>query len=304
MSEYVDLQVNGYGGVDFSSPELTGDDVKRATDLLADQGTVAFCPTIITSSHDVYERNLTLLARYINGQLGDQMLGIHLEGPFISPIDGAIGCHPREHSKLPDIRAMQSMIDRADGAIAIVTLAPELDGAIELIKFLVENQIVVSLGHHLASTEEIELAVRAGAKASTHLGNGIPKILSRTSNPIVDQLANDQLTGMFITDGHHLPTNFIKVALRAKGLGRFIVTSDAAPIAGLEPGRYNWAGNELILHESGVIYSQTSGTLAGSASTMKMCAEVLRRECELTDDEIGMVTYSNPLNLLNARKKK
>jgi len=187
----------------------------------------------------------------------------------------------------------------SEGNISLVTLAPELEGAVELIEFLVRQKITVCLGHHLASRHQIQKAVEAGAKASTHLGNGIPKTLDRTDNPIINQLVNDDLMGMFITDGHHLSDDFIKLALRSKGIDNFIITSDSAPIAGLSPGNYDWAGNSVCLKDSGAIYLQESNLLAGSSATMSDCVEKLRHLLNLNDEDIQKIVYINPQKLLN-----
>ena len=230
---FVDLQVNGYAGVNFSSDTLTLAEVLSVTQLLARRGTQAFCPTVITAPPAVYRHALPVLAEAIRDPRSQgRLLGIHLEGPFISPEDGAVGAHPVEFVRLPSPADFDALYRLADGQITLLTLAPELPGALELIRHVVGLGVVVSIGHTLADGPVVRAAVEAGVRLSTHLGNGCPNLLHRHHNPIWPQLAAGELSAMLITDGHHLPPEVIAAFLAAKGPGRILVTSDAAPAAG------------------------------------------------------------------------
>lgn len=295
---FVDLQVNWYMGVDFSSEDLTLDDIKKASDSLYEAWTSEYCPTIITSSNTVIESNLKKFSVLLNNQLNDQILWIHLEWPFISKENWAKWCHPDKFIKEASIDIMKKWIDISDNNISIVTLAPEIEGVIDLISFLVEKNITVCLWHHMWSNEQIINAVKAWAKASTHLWNAIPKQLDRTSNPIIDQLVNDGLSWMFITDWHHLSENFIKLAFKAKWIDNFIVTSDSAPIAWLPAWEYHWAWNDICLSSSWAIYSKTSNTLSWSSSNMSDCINIVKDVLWLTEDEVLKIWNTNPKKLL------
>src|SRR4029453_2507568 len=249
---FADLQVNGFLGVDFSSPSLTADDVHRVTEALVKAGTVAFCATIITSELEIYRRNLPLIARAMEQPaLKDHLLGIHLEGPYLSAADGARGAHAPEKMRRPDAEEFQRLQEWADGKIAILTIAPELEGSLDLISFVRRNGPVrIAVGHHLASREILHQAAIAGASLITHLGNGCPNLLSRHENVLIHQLANDALTAGLITDGNHIPEDFIRVALRCKGTERVFIVSDSVPIAGFAPGIYETMGNRVRLTSS------------------------------------------------------
>ncbi len=298
---FVDLQVNGYMGISFSAPGLTAEKIKSVTRKMVERGTSAYCATIVTSPMEVYRANLPVIADAIEDpELGQHILGIHLEGPFISSVDGARGMHNAKFVMAPDIKVYEELQKLASGKVVIVTLAPELKGSTSLIRHITgKGNVTVSIGHHMGGKENIELAVRAGARASTHLGNGIPEMLRRHTNPIWVQLAEDSLTGMFITDGHHLPPEFIKTALRAKTPERFIVTSDVSPVGGMPPGTYEVEGMQVVVEENGRIRCATSSTLGGSSANMMQCMNVLASLGELSETELWKVGYENPLKLID-----
>jgi N-acetylglucosamine-6-phosphate deacetylase len=218
---------------------------------------------MITSELARYEENLQVLAAAMEDpELGPHLLGVHLEGPFLSP--EAKGAHPAQLLRKPDEQLLEHWLELAKGRIALLTVAPELDGAEGLIRYAVTQGVGVLLGHHLSDRASIQRAVLAGARGATHLGNGIPNQLPRHPNPIWSQLAEAQLSALLITDGHHLPEEFIRVVLSAKGLEHCIVTSDAAPIAGLPPGRYSWMGSDIVSAPGGRIGIANSPVLAGN----------------------------------------
>lgn len=295
----VDLQVNGYGGVNFSSPDLTLDSVQATTQALARRGTQAYCPTVITSPPEVYRHVLPLLADAIRVQAGGgRLLGLHLEGPFISPEDGARGVHPRPHVRPPDLAAFDGLYELAGGQVALLTVAPELPGALELIQHAVGLGVVVSIGHTLADAAQIRAAVQVGARLSTHLGNGCPNLLHRHHNPIWPQLAASELTAMLITDGHHLPPEVIAAFLAAKGPARVILTSDSAPAAGCPPGEYAFFGARALLEPSGRLRNLDADTLAGSSATLLDCLNVLAGLSLLSEADLWRVARENALAVL------
>jgi N-acetylglucosamine-6-phosphate deacetylase len=296
---YIDLQVNGCRGVDFSAPDLTADRFVSACQTLVASGTAGFLATLITSPVPLYERNLRLMTTALRWpEVRNCVLGFHLEGPFISPADGARGAHRREWVRLPDVELLRRLQDWAGGQIKIITLAAELPGACEFIRAARALGITVSLGHQLATAEQIRAAVDAGATLVTHLGNGLPHQLDRFNNPLWECLANDALTALVIADGHHVPAPMLKAMLRAKGVDRFIVTSDASPLALLPPGRYEALGNPCVLDASGRLYNPVTGYFVGSASTMRECVQHLASLGWLTADELATVSVRNPRRVL------
>lgn len=297
---FVDLQVNGYKGIDFSSPELTEERFVFACEALVRQGTAAFLPTIITSPVYIFERNLRLMSRSMEHKdLKGHILGVHVEGPFISDQDGARGAHNPEWVRKPDTKFLEKLYEWSGGTIKLLTIAAEIEGAEALCRHATELGITVSLGHQMATEADLKRLVTSGARSLTHLGNGLPRLLPRHENPIWAGLANDDLTAMVIADGHHLPASILKTVFRTKGTSNVIVVSDASPIAGLPPGRYNTLGNDVILEESGLLHNPQTGYLVGSSSTMIDCMNYLLSLEMLTLDELLDLGFYNPLRLID-----
>jgi N-acetylglucosamine-6-phosphate deacetylase len=296
---FVDLQVNGFVGVDFSSPDLTEESFVHACRALLGRGTTAFLPTIITSPVEVYARNLPILARGIAlPEFQGRLTGIHLEGPFISPQPGAVGAHNPAWVRPPDLDLLQRLYRWSEGLLRLVTLAAELPGSETLARWAAGQGMVVSIGHTLASPADLERLFQAGARALTHLGNGLPHVLPKFANPLMAGLADDRYTAMLIGDGHHLPAGVLRVMLRAKGIEHTIIVSDAAPVAGLPPGRYITLGNEAILEESGRLHNPAKGVLVGSSATLLQCMNHLASLGFLSLEELLTVGFYNPLRLL------
>jgi len=258
---FFDLQLNGYGGVDFNDPAVTPEAVSRALDTLLDTGVTRCLPTIITSSFEGF----AACARAVVASDHPANAGIHMEGPYISPEDGPRGAHPREWTREASLDDFQRRQEAAGGRIRLVTLAPEVPGALDLIEHLVGAGVRVAIGHSGASNAAIADAVSAGATMSTHLGNGCSDILPRHPNVIWSQLAEDRLLAGLIVDGIHLPPEMVKSMVRAKTLDRCILVTDAVTCAGCPPGRYQLGHLEVELSPEGRVWSPTSGTLAGSA---------------------------------------
>ncbi len=294
--KYFDLQVNGAFGVDFSDAALTEDDFLRSAEKILERGCTRFLPTVITSSMELYRRNLPLINHAIDSHgLRYAMPGFHLEGPFISSRPGAVGAHNPDWTQLPSVEALDALLDIAENKVCILTVAAELPGIKEMIVHAHRRGVKVSLGHELAEREDI---LSAGADTMTHLGNGIPNTVDRHRNPIWTGLAADDMTVMAITDGHHLPADVLKCFLRCKGLARFIAVSDASSVAGLPPGRYRSLGNDAVLEENGLFHNPEKGCLVGSSYLLSNCADVLRNVLHLTEEEIETVCWKNPHKLL------
>jgi N-acetylglucosamine-6-phosphate deacetylase len=270
---FFDIQVNGCLGISFNSDKLTAEEVHRVVETCRRHGTGGFCPTLITAGTEALTHGFATLARMCDGdpELARTILAFHLEGPYIAAEDGPRGAHPTAHVRTPDWNEFRRWQDAARGRIRIVTLAPELPGALAFIEKLTAAGVVVSIGHTAAAPEQIRAAVRAGARLSTHLGNGAHAVLPRHPNFIWEQLATDELWASVIADGHHLPSSVLKSILRIKTPARTILISDAGTLAGLPPGRYECWGQEFEIHPAGKIVMPGTEYLAGAAVFLDTC---------------------------------
>ena len=273
-----DLQVNGALGRGFTNAVLTVEDVATISETMAIHGVTGYLPTVITSSTETILAALTTLHNAVeqDAELRAMIPGFHLEGPFLNPADGPRGAHPRVFIRDAKWDTFRRFQDAAGGHIRLVTLAPEVPGALPLIAKLVEAGIVVSLGHTMATRAELRNAVDVGATMSTHLGNGIAATLPRHDNPIWPQLADDRLTAAVIADGDHLPADVLQCIARIKGPERLVLTSDAAGLAGLPPGRYREWGQELEITDTGRIVLAGTPYLAGSGRFLDDCFQRFR----------------------------
>jgi N-acetylglucosamine-6-phosphate deacetylase len=277
---FVDLQINGYGGQEFSSATLTTDHVAAVVRGQAAFGVTRLCPTATTAGFDVLSHAMRTLARAcdVDADIDRRVLGIHLEGPYISPIDGPRGAHPREHCRAPNWEEFCRLQEAAAGRIRLVTLSPEYDRAPDFIARAVASSVVVSIGHTAAHSAQIRAAVDAGATMSTHLGNGAHRELPRHPNYIWDQLAEDRLTASLIVDGHHLPPEVVRTFVRAKTPERCILVSDLSGLAGLPPGRYpSQLCDVEILDDGRLVIAGQRQLLAGASQPIHVAvANVIR----------------------------
>jgi N-acetylglucosamine-6-phosphate deacetylase len=268
-----DLQINGCDGHSFNSPTLAIDDVRHVVGVCHRHGIGALCPTLVTNSADALLHGFTTLRRACETDtaIAHAVPALHLEGPYISPDDGPRGAHPKPHVRPPDWDEFCRFQDASGHRIRLVTLAPEHDGALQFIERLTASGIVVSLGHTNATGARIRDAIAAGAKLSTHLGNGAHAMLPRHDNYIWEQLAADELWASIICDGHHLPPAVIRCILRVKTPARTILTCDASPLAGLPPGRYQEWGMDFEILANGRVVVPGTAYLAGSSAFTDLC---------------------------------
>jgi N-acetylglucosamine-6-phosphate deacetylase len=258
---FVDLQVNGFAGADFTDPALTPERMLQAVAAIEKTGVTRFLPTLITSSLETFSACARAVVRTKHAAIA----GIHMEGPYISPEDGPRGAHSRAFVRGADVDDFRRRQDAAEGRIRLVTLAPEAPGALPLIEHLVASKVRVAIGHTGATGAQIADAVSAGATLSTHLGNGCAQVLPRHPNVIWEQLGEDRLLASFIVDGHHLPPATVKAMIRAKTPARTILVTDAVGAAGMAPGRYTLGGQEVELSPTGRVAAPGAPNLAGSA---------------------------------------
>jgi N-acetylglucosamine-6-phosphate deacetylase len=294
---FLDIQTNGRLGVSFSDATLTADQVGSIVRAQAASGTARVCPTLITAGFEATRHGVAAIAEACRSspEVGRMVAGIHLEGPWISSLDGYRGAHPVEHARDPDPEEFDAWQEAAEGRIRLVTLAPERDGAIAMIRRLVASGVAVALGHTAADGPTIDAAAAAGATLSTHLGNGIANPLARHPNPIWHQAGHDRLRASFIADGHHLDPSTLRVLVRAKGSGATILVSDASPLAGLPPGIYgDWA-----VDPAGKIVVAGTPYLAGSnRDLMAGLNTLLDAVPELGLAEAVRTVTSNPARIL------
>jgi N-acetylglucosamine-6-phosphate deacetylase len=261
---FLDLQVNGFAGIDFNDPRCTAAQIGEAAAAMRKTGVTQFLATLISAPLDRF----STCARTIAGSGERSIVGIHMEGPYISPEDGARGAHRREDISLPSADDFARRQEAADGRIRLVTVAPEVPGALPLIERMVAQGVKVAIGHTAATPAQVRDAVKAGASMSTHLGNGCAQMLPRHPNFIWEQLAADELSAGLIVDGHHLPPATVKAMMRAKTPARTLLVTDATTAAGRPPGEYMLGSVRVRLDETGRVAVPGQPNLAGSALSL------------------------------------
>lgn len=267
----VDLQVNGYQGMDFNTLPFDDDLVFRATESIYREGVTSYYPTVITNTEEAITEAVKSIAQAClkHTWVNETIAGIHVEGPFISPEDGPRGAHGKPYVQAPDWNMFQRWQEAAEGKIKIMTMSPEWEGSSDFIEKCTESGVTISIGHTSATPEQIREAVAAGARMSTHFGNGSHLMVPRHPNYLWEQLAQDNLYTCLIADGFHLPESVLKVAIAAKREKAMLV-SDAVFLAGMEPGEYEThIGGKVVLTPEGKLH--TAGNpkiLAGSAQML------------------------------------
>jgi len=301
-SRWIDLQVNGRVGVSFTDRALTEEGVLKVVEALRDGGTDAFLPTIVTCPDETALHCLktirSAMRKYPECQR--RILGIHMEGPFLSPVPGYSGAHNRNWLRDPDFAAYERWQDVSDGLVRLVTICGDRKGAEEFARRATDAGTVVSLGHTTTwKTEDLDRLAQAGAKTLTHLGNALPNELPRHENILWTGLANPHYMPMFIADGFHLPRAMLHGYVRACPLERLVVVSDCSYPGGLPPGRYERNGSVSVLEPSGFLRSPATNSLHGSSCLMADCVRVLNSsEVGLSLSDCERLCRENPLKLI------
>lgn len=294
----IDNQVNGYVSVGFTDPDLTFEKISEATRNLWKVGVTTYLPTVITADRDRLLHNFAILGEAMSEpEISRSVPGFHLEGPYISPEDGYRGAHTLSWVRPPDWEEFREINAAAGGHITQVSLAPEIDGAIDFIRKCRQHGIIVALAHHNAGTETIKQAVDAGAAISTHLGNGCANKIHRHRNPLWGQLAEDRLMASLIIDGFHLTREEVQTFYRIKGPDRTVLVSDMTQLAGMPPGEYTWDQKTVVLKEEGVIQYPEQGVLAGAASPLVDCVGNMMQYTGCTLNEAVRMASTNPARL-------
>ncbi|MFJ5993143.1 N-acetylglucosamine-6-phosphate deacetylase [Lentzea sp. NPDC092896] len=295
----VDLQVNGYNGLDVNAETVTPDTIVGLSHLLASHGVTTWLPTIITASEDRITHALRCVAqaRDADPVVARAVPTTHVEGPFISDRQGARGVHDPTFVRPLD-PAEVARWQRA-GPVGIVTISPHGEGTPTLVREIVASGITVAIGHTHATPDEVTAAVDGGATLSTHLGNGISTTLPRHPNVIWRQLADNRLSAGLIADGHHLPFDTLEVMLRAKGPGRAFLVSDTTEIGGRPAGRYRTAvGAEVELNAHLRLSEVGSDLLAGAAATLLDGVRNVAANTSLTPAAALNLATRNPARLI------
>ena len=291
-----DLQLNGRWGISFSDPGVTAEQVAAIVRAQAELGTARMCPTLMTATREQMKHGVRTInaACEASPDVARCVVGIHLEGPAISSLDGYRGAHPLDAVRDPDWGEFLELQEASGGRIVLVTLAPERSGAIDFIRKATAEGVTIALGHTAADGATIRAAVSAGARMSTHLGNGIASPIARHPNPIWEQAAHDGLDASLIADGYHLDPATLRVLVRAKTPNRVILVSDASPLAGLPPGRHgHWE-----VHPSGKIVVAGTPYLAGSNQGIETGLDILLRETELSVEQALATVTRGPARAL------
>lgn len=294
----IDIQINGFMGVDFAGQNLSTEDIRKAVQALWVHGVTTFLPTLITADHEHLLKSFTTFAKALDDpEIARSVPGLHLEGPYISPEPGFRGAHLEKYIRKPDWNEFQEFQKASGNHIRLITVAPEIEGAIPFIQKCAESGVLVSLGHHNGNSEQINAAADAGARLCTHLGNGCANLINRHDNPLWPQLANDQLSISIIADGFHLNPEEIKCFYKIKGPEHTILISDALDLAGLQPGEYTRWERKVVLTPD-VVKFPAENVLAGAASPVSKGVVNMMQftRCSLSD-AIGMAA-TNPAKLI------
>jgi N-acetylglucosamine-6-phosphate deacetylase len=293
----VDLQVNGYCGDDLNADNLNIETVRRLARRLLGIGVTTFLPTLITAPEEKIIRSLRVIAaaRDADPLLRHMIPCTHVEGPHISSEEGARGAHPAEYVRPPDVEEFQRWQAACGALVGLVTVSPHYAEAPEYIHELSKLGVHISIGHTHAGADQIRAAVDAGARLSTHLGNGVAGILPRHPNLIWAQLAEDRLAATFIADKLHLPADTLKTMLRAKTTSRSILISDLVATAGLPPGEYATpVGGRVVLHPDGRLNLLGTDYLAGATATLKDAVANVAANSDFTLADAVQMATANP----------
>ena len=294
---FFDLQVNGYGGVDFNRDGLTGEQLHEACRHLEADGVGGILAAIITDDVGRMAGRIAAIVRLRErDELARRIIaGFHVEGPFLNETAGFRGAHPVEEIRPADEGLMARLLEAGSGLVRVVTLAPERDEGLKVTRMLARRGVLVSAGHCDPSLDQLQAALDAGLSMFTHLGNGCPMQMHRHENIIQRVLGlRGRLWVTFIGDGHHIPPYALGNYLRAAGLERTAVVTDGAAASGMGPGRYTLGRWEITIDQDRRAVAPDGSHLLGSTATMPDCRRVLSDAVGLSEAETELLTAANP----------
>lgn len=304
MTGYFDIQVNGYGGLDFHKDNITPEEFHACCERLQKDGVAGIFATETTQTIPIMKHRLAQLVRLrAKDPLAQKIIaGLHIEGPFLNENPGYKGAHIAEVMHPANVEEMKELLDAGGGLVKLVTLAPERDPGMKTTKFLADQGIIVSAGHTDASLDDLKAGIDAGLSMFTHLGNGCPMQMHRHDN-IVQRALNfaGELWLCFIADGVHVPFVALRNYLKLAGFDRTIVTTDATAPAGLGPGTYTLGHWTVVAGEDMSLWAPDRSHLVGSGIFMPKVEDNLRRHLGLTDAEIRKLICDNPRRAFNIK---
>jgi N-acetylglucosamine-6-phosphate deacetylase len=303
---FFDLQINGYAGVDFNAEDLSPESMRRACEVLREDGVEGILATIITDTLPALGARLSRLADLCDSDplVRELVKGIHLEGPFINELSGYVGAHPASAVQPADPDVMKALLDAARGRIRLVTLAPERDRGAKVTRLLADRKILVAAGHCDCTRDELRGAIDNGLSLFTHLGNGCPAMLSRHDNIIQRALSlREFLHFTLIADGVHIPPFVLRNYLDFVGIERAIIVTDAIAAARLGAGRFTLGSQAVSIGADLVARSPDGMYLMGSTATMPRMTSLLRQELQLPETHIEQMVFRNPKKMLGLPEK-
>ncbi|TWU57808.1 N-acetylglucosamine-6-phosphate deacetylase [Rubripirellula reticaptiva] len=301
MTGFVDLQVNGYAGVDLNADEISDEAIVDVCVRLKADGVDKILATIITAPIEAMRSRIRRIAVAIDSfsEVSAVIAGIHVEGPFISPVDGYVGAHPKDAVMKADVETASRLVEAGGGHVRLLTLAPEMDLNAVVTRHLTEQGIVVAGGHSDASGDQLDAAIDSGLTLYTHLGNGCPAMLPRHDNIIQRVLArSDRVSVSLIADGHHVPDFALRNYLQCIPDDRVIIVTDAIGAAGLGPGQYTLGDQTVHVDSDGAAWAADRRHFAGCATTMPTMAKILLDRVGANPEQIDRWTRQNPITLL------
>jgi N-acetylglucosamine-6-phosphate deacetylase len=290
----IDLHLHGFGGSD-----TMGLGLAQVIQALPAHGITAFLPTTVAAPMKVLLNALRAMADVCTAPpVGAHVLGIHLEGPWVSRMRSgglrAEHCYPLNRA---DVERCQSACGER---VRMITLAPEEGQALSLIPWLEKQGIIASIGHSDADYDTVSRAVRAGLKHATHAFNAMRPLHHRDPGTVGAVLDHEAIVAQLIADGYHVDPAAMRILIRAKGVGRVCLVSDAMPVAGLPPGEYDWDGRRIV--RAGQTSRFPDGALAGSAMLLNQMLRVMVEKVGVTFAEAVRMSSDVPAQVLGLRK--
>lgn len=304
MSGFVDLQVNGYAGIDFNGDRLEEDSMVQACQRLKADGVERILATIITAPINRMVDRIKTIADWIDmvPEVRDVVAGVHVEGPFINPAPGFVGAHPIGDVFTATVSHADRLINAGRSHVKLLTLAPECDPGQRVTRLADRCGVIVAAGHCDASMEQLDRAIDAGLTMFTHLGNGCPVKLNRHDNIVSRVLSrSDRLKISLIADGHHIPTFALANYMRMIPPENLIIVSDAISAAGLGCGVHHLAGQRVLVDPDGAAWAPCRTHYAGCATTLRRSREILLDEVTSDEALVDAAMITNPGRLLQSR---